>query len=142
MTPPAPEWFVPLFVLVWLAVSAALSLMGGWHALAERFESAEPLEGDRFRFRSGQLGYGAFPVNYGACLFVTVGRTGFSLSVLFVFRFLHPRLVIPWPAVARCERVKYWLMNRVAVHIEGFDRRLLFKGVVGERILGAWKETA
>jgi hypothetical protein len=105
---------------VWLAIAATLSLMGGWH---------------------GEIGWGVFPVSYGACLFVTVGPKAFSLSVLFIFRFLHPRLVIPWSAVERCERVKYWLMNRVAIYVEGFDRRILFPGVVGERILGAWTES-
>ena len=141
MPPLDPEWFFPFFILMWLAISAALSLMGGWHSLAERFKSGEEVEGERYRFRSGEMGFGMVPVSYGACLFVTVGPTAFSLSVLFVFRFLHPRLVIPWSAVERCERVRYWLMNRVAVHVEGFDRRILFPGAVGERILGAWMQS-
>jgi hypothetical protein len=138
MPPLEPEWFFPLFVLMWLVISATLSLIGGWHKLAERFKSTEPVDGDRYRFRSGEIGWGPLPVSYGACLFLTVGPKAFSLSVLFLFRFLHPRLVIPWSSVERCERVKYWLMNRVAVHVRGFDRRILFPGVLGERVFGAW----
>jgi len=135
---PDPAWFVPLLIPVWLAISATLSHFGGWHALANRFRSAEPLEGESFRYRSGEIGWGQFPVSYRACLSLTVGARGFSLAVLPAFRFLHPRLVIPWSAVERCERVKYWLTERVAVSIEGFDRRMLFRGTVGERIFAAW----
>jgi len=139
---PDSGWFFPLFILMWLAISAALSLIGGWHALADRFASMESVEGDRYRFRTADIGWGPWPVSYGACLFLTVGPKAFSMSVLFVFRFLHPRLVIPWDAVERCDRVKFWLMNRVAVHVKGSNRRILFPGVVGERIFGAWTEFA
>ena len=137
----APALFVPLFILVWLAVSATLSFFGGWHALAKRFRSDQPIDGERFRYRSGEVGWGQFPVSYRACLTLTVGPSGFSLAVLLAFRFLHPRLVIPWSAVERCERVKYWLTDRVAVSIEGSDRRMLFRGAVGERIFGEWLQS-
>jgi hypothetical protein len=60
------------------------------------------------------------------------------LSILFLFRFLHPRLVIPWSAVERCENVRFWFMKQVAVHISGFNRRLLFGGILGSKIMDAW----
>jgi hypothetical protein len=89
--------------------------------------------------RSGAMGRGAFPVSYGGCLFVTVGARGMALAVLFPFRFRHPRLVMPWSAIERCEPVTLLFMEHVAVHVRGFDRRILFKGAVGQRILETWR---
>lgn len=138
MPTPRAEWFFPAFVVLWLAISGALSLLGGWYELSRQFKSSEPIDGERFHFRSGAIGWGPLPVSYGSCLFVTIGPRGFALSVLFPFRFLHPRLVIPWSSVARCEKVKVWFMNHVAVHVAGFNRRLLFGGTLGRKILEAW----
>jgi hypothetical protein len=141
MPTPDSEWFFPAFVVLWLAMSGGLSLIGGWYQLAEKFKSDEPLDGQRFRFRSGAIGWGAFPVSYGSCLFATVGPKGFALSILFPFRFMHPRFVIPWSAVERCENVRFWFMKQVAVHVAGFNRRLLFGGALGSKILDAWTQS-
>ena len=137
---PSPDsaWFLPAFVVFFMAICGALSLAGGWYRLGERFKSDASIDGERFRFRSAAIGWGMFPVSYGGCLFATVGPKGFALSVLFPFRFLHPRLVIPWSAVERCEPVKVWLSKRVAVQVAGFNRRLLFGSTLGTSILEAW----
>jgi hypothetical protein len=137
---PAPDltWFPLFFLALWLVACALLSFIGGWHELSQRFESTESLEGERFSFRSATIGWGAFPVSYRSSLFVTVGRRGMALSILFPFRFLHPRLVIPWSAIERCEPVRYWFTRHVAVHVIGFRRKLLFRGAVGDRILQGW----
>jgi hypothetical protein len=123
-----------------LAICAVLSRLGGWWELARRFKNADDIDGERFRFRSGSLGWGVFPVNYGSCLFATVGRGGFSLSILFPFRFMHPPLLIPWSAVERCEQVRFWFVRHTAVHVTGFGRRLLFMGGLGRAILAAWTD--
>lgn len=140
MPDPASEWFLPAFVVFWVAICGVLSIMGGWRELAERFKSDAPLEGERFRFRSGAMGWGHFPVSYGGCLFATVGPSGFALSILFLFRFLHPRLVVPWSAVERCEPVRFWFVNHVAVHIVGFGRRILLGGSLGKKVLETWTQ--
>jgi hypothetical protein len=143
---PDSEWlflaFVVLVVLVvlWLPICAFISILSGWRELAERFKSDAPLEGERFRFRSGAMGARFFPVNYGSCLFATVGPKGFALSILVLFRFLHPRLVVSWSAVERCEPVKYWFMNYIAVHIIGFSRRILLNGSLGRKVLETWSQ--
>jgi len=138
MAPPGTEWFFPAIVVLWLAFSGFLSLLGGWHELAERFSDGKTLAGERFRFRSGAIGWKLFPVNYGNCLFVTVGRDGFALSIFLLIRFMHPTLVIPWSAVERCEPVRFLFVNYVAVYITGFKRRVLFTGSLGKKILDAW----
>ena len=140
IVPPDPVWFFPLFLVFWLAICAVISVISGWRELAERFASNAPIEGERFRFQSGSMGSGLFPVSYGGCLFVTVGRKGFALSILILFRFLHPRLVIPWTAVERCEPVRFWFMNHIAVHVAGFRRRVLFSGSLGKKMLETWAQ--
>lgn len=119
-------------------ICGVLSLLGGWYHLAAQFKSDALVEGELFRLRSGSMGWEAFPISYRSTLFATVGAQGFALSVLFPFRFLHPQLVIPWSAVERCEYVKVWFADRVAVHIAGCSRRLLFSGDLGATILEAW----
>jgi len=141
MPSPDSEWFLPAFVVFWFAICGGLSVIGGWYQLGERFKSDEPLDGERFRFRSAAIGWCGLPVSYGSCLFATVGSEGIALSILFLFRFLHPRLVIRWSAVERCENVRFWLMNRVAVYVAGFNRRLLFGGTLGSKILETWNES-
>lgn len=131
-------WLFPALLAFWLAVCAALSFIGGWYDLARRFRSDAPIEGERFRFRSAAIGWSVFPVSYRSCLFATVGSKGFALSVSFPFLILHPRLVIPWSAVERCEQVRSLLIRGVAVYISGFNRRLLFRGNLGDIIFAAW----
>jgi hypothetical protein len=84
---------------------------------------------------------GAFPVSYGHCLTVTVGRRGLAVSILWPFRFRHPPLLLPWSAIERCEETRCWLLRVVAVHVRGFEGRLLIRsGRVGRAILAAWAE--
>ncbi len=140
MANPNSEWLLPGLVIVWFAMCGLLSLMSGWCFLAGKFKSDESIEGERFYFRSGAIGWRGWPIEYRNCLFVTVGTKGLALSVLFPFRFLHPRLVIRWSAIERCENVKFWFIKHVVVHVAGFNRRLLFRGDLGGKILAAWGE--
>lgn len=140
--PHGPEWLVLGFVGLWLAMSAFLSLLSGWHALARSFRSEGPAEGERFERCPGALGFGQLPVSYGRMLSVTVSAEGFSLSVLFLFRFMHPPLFIPWSAIERCENVRRWFSERVAVQLPGFSPQLLFGGEAGRRILEEWKRAS
>src|SRR4051812_36182274 len=94
-----PVWFLPTFAIFWLMICGGLAFASGWRELAAVYKSDSPLDGERFRFASGAVGAGYFPVGYRNCLFATVGPQGFELSMLWLFRFLHPKIVIPWSAV-------------------------------------------
>ena len=137
LTPESP-WLLSAFAVLWVATSAGVSLFSGWHELAERFKSSEPLEGQNFRFRSAELGWKWFPVGYRGILFATVSSQGLAISVFPLFGFMHPRLVIPWSAVDRCEEVRSWFGRQVAVHVRGFNRRLMFPGTLGAEVLKSW----
>lgn len=140
MPAPNSEWFFPTLVVMWFAMIGGLSLIGGWHELAERFKNGETIEGERFRFRSGAIGWRVFPVSYGSCLFATVGPKAFKLSILLPFRLLHPPLVIPWTEVERCEATRMWFMKYVAVYVKDFGRCLMFKGSLGNKLLSTWTQ--
>lgn len=133
-------WFLPGFVLFWMAITGVVSLVGGWHELSNRFRCYEAIDGRRFSFASGAMGWAFFPVNYGTCLFVTVGPTGFALSVLFPFRFLHPQLVIPWSEVERCEQMTRFLSRYVVVQVAGVSRRISLSGKAGTAVFETWAQ--
>lgn len=136
------QWVIVAIVLAWFAFCAVLSMVGGWRELGERFASDAPIEGERFWFQSGSLGWPRLPLNYGGSLFATVGPRAFSLSMVFPLRFMHPRLVIPWSAVERCEPTRIMFMDYVVVHIPGFSRRLRLTGRLGRKVLETWSSFA
>lgn len=138
---PAPNfsvhlgWLMLLIIVAWLFACAMISLMGGWHRLAEKFRSASESHGEKIRFASMAIGTGLFPARYRHVLSVTVGPAGIGLSVIFPYRLLHPPLFIPWSAVESAQRERSWLVNHVAVNIRGFEKRLFFRGPLEKRFL-------
>ncbi len=76
-----------------------------------------------------------FPTGYGNCLTVAVSGAGVRLSVLFLFRIMHPPLVIPWSAIESVvSQEQLWFGYRTTIRIRDFDRRLTLKGRAGKRI--------
>jgi hypothetical protein len=101
--------FPVFFVGMWLLVTFLLSAMGGWRALAQHYVASSPFSGQRFRFRSAQLGgY----VNYGGCLTLGAGPSGLYLAVLPLFRMAHPPLIVPWTDITARE-VRSWFLSAI-----------------------------
>jgi hypothetical protein len=128
------RWFLPLFIGGWLTICCFISLIGGWHALAKRYRNASSTSGKLFSFASMGLGSGSFPVSYRSCLFVRLDPTGIALSVFPLFRFFHPKLLIPWSAVSNCKRERLWFMDCTAVYVSEPQIRMLFRGRLGREI--------
>jgi len=135
-------WFIPLFVVTWTFACAMLSIVGGWHRLAVRFPASSAIDGEIYRFASMSLVSGHYPVRYNNSLFVTVGRPGLALSVFFLLRVMHPPLFIPWSAVETVRPERFWLVSGTAVYLRGFNKRLLFRGRAGKKILEAFNAQA
>lgn len=124
-----PQYFVPLFVVGWFCLTAALSYIAGWTELALRFRSNHPIEGERFWFASGCVGASTwFPVCYRNCLFITVGESGFLMSVFFLFRFLSPPLFIPWFDVESITEQRFWFVRYTVIRIRGFSTKIMVTG--------------
>lgn len=95
-------WFIfpAYFVAIWLLVSAVISFIGGWTALAKRFRLMEPFVGERWAGQSAQMRWIA---GYGNCLTVGVSPEGLYLAMMPLFRFRHPALQVPWDEISLCE---------------------------------------
>lgn len=134
-----PLWFIPLFAVSWFGICAILAHVSGWHRLASRFQSSQPVEGDRFRFASGCIGPSTrLPVSYRNCLFLTVGKTGFLMSLLFPFRFRCPPLFIPWAEVESITGERYWFVLCAVVHLRDCSTRIMVPGKAGQSITQAY----
>jgi hypothetical protein len=123
-----------LFVTMFVATVAALSVVLGWRAFAQRFPATGRPAGDAFHFASASMRADNLPAGYGGCLTVTVGDAGIWISMFFLFRFLHPTIFVPWSAIDSVVEESFFFSRRTVVAIRGFDRRLGLVGAAGERV--------
>jgi hypothetical protein len=131
-------WFFVLFGLLWLGVGAVLARASGWRALAERFRSARPVDGARFRFVTGWIGASTWPVQYRGALFITISSEGFLLSIFFPFRLGSPSLFIPWTEVESATEEEAWFVNRAVVRLRGLPTTIMIAGRAGQRMVEAY----
>ena len=108
-----PAWFGAafpfFFVGMWVLVCTILSRTGGWGRLAEAYSALGlPVQGTRFRFRSGAFG----SVNYSSVLMLEAGPQGLAFGVLLPFRIGHPSFSVPWGDISFASR-KRWFMSTV-----------------------------
>lgn len=123
-----------LFVAGWLLVSGLLAHLGGWASLARDFAAQEPESGERYRFQSGSVGYRYFPVHYRGCLFLTLTPEGLHLSLLFLFRFQAPPLLIPWRAIESMTEERQFFTRYTVITLRDRWQRVRLRGDVGERV--------
>lgn len=84
---------VPAFFLgFWCFVLWALSALGGWNSLAGVYPARERSGGATYYMQTGFVG----AVCYRSCLNFRVSPAGLYLSIVPLFRFAHPPLLIPW----------------------------------------------
>lgn len=110
-----PQYFLPAFAAGWFAVTGLLAHLGGWASLARSYRADRTEEGKSFWFASGAMGKRFLPVNYGNCLFVTLGSSGIRLSILFPFRFQSPPLFVPWSDVESVTQRRFLFLFRYVV---------------------------
>lgn len=126
-----PQWFIPLFALMWLGVTGLLAHFSGWASLAKSYRAGAAPDGERFRFVSGSMGRKFLPVSYGSCLFVLVERQGFHLSILLPFRFLSPPLFIPWADMESAIERRFLLFRYTVLIVKGHWPRITIRGAAG-----------
>lgn len=134
---PSSPWFAVFFAAMWFGVTGLLSVLSGWHGMAERWREAQEHAGERFRFRSASIGMRFFPVGYGNCLNFTVSERGLGISLLFVFRFLSPPLFIPWTEVTEVKEGKFLFFRYVVVQPKDHWSRIKVYGAVAEKVLAS-----
>jgi len=130
-------WFYLYFAALWLVITGTLAHWSGWVALAERFRSDAPVEGDRFRFASGSMGRRWIPVSYGNCLFVTVTPSGLRLSLFLPLRFLSPPLWVPWTAVESVIQKRILFVSVTTLVLKETWPRITLRGAAGRALYAA-----
>jgi hypothetical protein len=108
--PSAVAAIFPIYFLsIWLFVGAIVSFIGGWHSLAKAYRTRVSFDGAKWRMQSGQMRWLA---NYNNVLTLGVSPEGLYLASMFLFRFMHPPLLIPWSEI-KVRRKKGWVFEYV-----------------------------
>ena len=132
-----PQWFLPCFAVLWLAVTGILAYWSGWATLAERFRFHDSVQGERFRFASGSMGRRWIPVSYGNCLFVTVTPSGLRLSLFVPFRFLSPPLWVAWADLEAVIQKRFLLVSVTTLVLKETWPRITLRGAAGRALYAA-----
>jgi len=101
--------FPTYFICLWLLVGAITSFIGGWFSLAKVFRTRVPFNGTKWRGQSGQMRWLA---NYNRVLTLGTNQEGLYLASMFLFRFMHPPLLVPWSEIS-VRRRKGWVFEYV-----------------------------
>jgi small-conductance mechanosensitive channel len=97
------------FLCLWLLVGATISVIGGWFSLAKVYRTRVAFNGAKWRMQSGQMRWLA---NYNNVLTLGVSQQGLYLASMFLFRFMHPPLLVPWSEI-KVLRSKGWVFEYV-----------------------------
>ncbi len=87
---------VGVVALGWAGSAILASHMSGWASLAQAYRLTGEFPAQRWSFQSAAMRWYA---NYGSCLTVGADPAGLYISVLAIFRILHPSLFIPWSEI-------------------------------------------
>lgn len=97
---------VPLLVgalgTMWCGAVWLVGTLGGWRDLARAFPASESAREDAIRFSGASLmlGRGLVPLgSYRNAVTVTIEPSGLGFRTMFLFRFGHPAIKVPWSAV-------------------------------------------
>jgi hypothetical protein len=130
------------FVALWLLATGLASVLGGWHAIAERYAAPDAFEatGQRMRFRTilfRRLPW--LPARYRGCVTISLTPGALHIAVPSVFRFRHPPLLIPWTAIARCEEGSFLGFRWTDMEVRDEDPTIRIFGAAGEAVAAEWQ---
>src|SRR6266446_10262395 len=95
------------FIALWLLISTLISLIGGWFSLAKIYRTRIPFQGMKLKLWSSQMRWWT---HYNNVITAGASQEGLHLTSMFLFRFMHPPLLIPWAEV-RVRRTKGWFFE-------------------------------
>ena len=101
--------FPVYFVTLWFLVATIISFVGGWFSLSKLYRTQAPFNGAKWRGQSGQM---RWLTNYNRVLTLGASQEGLYLACVFLFRFMHPPLLIPWSEI-KARRKKGWVFEYV-----------------------------
>jgi len=131
------------FAATWILATGLISLLGGWHATADRYGAPDGFEvapEQRLRFRSVLLRrLPLFPARYRGCVTISLTPVALHLAVLAVLRFRHPPLLIPWTAITGCEEGSALGFRWTDVEVRDADPIFRFYGSTGDAVAREWR---
>ena len=93
-----------LFAAIWLGILFLVSRFGGWNRLYKcykfPFNAQKPFKVKKFQ--SIQLGLS----NYNGVMTLSLYPEGLGMEVMILFRFQHPKILIPWKNIKLKEKSK------------------------------------
>jgi len=99
------------FLCLWMLVGVIVSLVGGWFSLARVYRTRAAFTGAKWRMQSARM---RWLMNYNNVLTIGVNQQGLYLASMFLFRFLHPPLLVPWSEI-KVRRSKGWVFEYVTL---------------------------
>jgi hypothetical protein len=99
------------FLCLWFLICAIISFVGGWFSLAKVYRTQVPFSGAKWRGQSGQMRR-LWLANYNHVLTIGASPQGLYLANIFLFRFMHPPLLVPWSEI-KVRRSKGWFFEYV-----------------------------
>jgi hypothetical protein len=140
----SPQWFPVLFGGAWLGLSALLSVMGGWHSLAQSYPVPNDFaltSADRFRFKSIQMReHTLLPVNYSNCVTLGVTVRGLYLTPMFMFRFMHAPVLIPWSEITDWDEGGFFWFKWLEVETRSGGARIRLPWGIGDVARSQWRQ--
>ena len=133
------DFRIPLVILALMVfISTILSTRSGWHRIATRFPYKKITDPRKYYFARMSLGSGSFPVAYGGCVIVRLSPHGMGLSVIFLIRYMHRPIFIPWPEVSSCARGKMGRFDVTKISFSNEKSAFTFYGKIGEDIYASY----
>ena len=99
--------FPVYFITLWFLVGTTNSFVGGWFSLSRTYRTVVPFNGAKWNMQSGRMRWLA---NYNNVLTLGASQEGLYLACMFLFRFMHPPLLIPWSEI-NVQREKGWVFE-------------------------------
>jgi len=146
-SPSAVWWIAPLavlaFPLFWLLVCFLIARLGGWAGAAKTSAARHRPEGTHFSGLSLQI---APATSYGGCVSATFSRDGLWLAPIWLFRFGHRPLLIPWDRIGPLSEQRIFWFRQTYLPIESGHRPLRLglsrkaeRWLSGEDHSGTWR---
>jgi hypothetical protein len=123
--------FPVYFLTLWLGAGAIISCIGGWFALSKLYRAQVQFGGATWGRQSGRM---RWLTNYNNVLTLGASRDGLYLAMNFLFRFMHPPLLIPWAEI-KVRKSTGWFFEYVTFTMGGeMEVPLRIRAKVAERL--------
>ena len=106
------------FTAIWCLVLFICSVVGGWHRLGSTYSiDEEPSSLKWAAWQRGKIGL----VEMKSTLWIATADRGLYLKTgpAFVFRFMHPPLLIPWDKISGIKDVNQIFFSGTALVVDG-----------------------